>query len=197
MKTIKMLATALVALVAVPVALAGKPGKPSTLKVDVAKSTVNWLAKKVTGQHNGTINVSAGEVLVEKGKLVGGTFTIDMKTIKCVDITNAEYNAKFVGHITNGDFFEVEKFPTASFKITKVANGQITGDMTIKGVTQSMSFPGTVTVNGNNVTASAKIEVDRTKFGIKYGSKSFFASIGDKAIDDIFTLDIALVTAAM
>jgi polyisoprenoid-binding protein YceI len=195
MKTIRIFASVLVAAVLVSAQVLAGGKKPAALKVDTKASTINWLAKKVTGQHMGTIGISAGDVVVEKGKLVGGSFTIDMKSIVCTDIENKEYNQKFIGHITTGDFFEVDKFPTATFKITKVDGSNVTGDLTIKGVTQSVSFPAVISVKGDAVSATAKIDVDRTKFGIKYGSKSFFASIGDKAIDDTFALDIKLVAA--
>ena len=196
MKVIKFIASILVAALFVNVAVAGTPAKVSkkaTLSVDTKASKIHWLAKKVTGQHEGTIGISSGSLVADGTKISGGSFVIDMKSIVCTDITNAEYNQKFIGHITTGDFFEVEKFPTSTFKITKVAGSNITGDLTLHGVTKSITFPAKVAVVGGKVTATASIPVDRTDFGVKYGSKKFFDSIGDKAIDDVFNLDVTLV----
>ncbi len=195
MKAIKFIASLFVTVAVASATLAGngaKAKKASTLAVDTKESKIHWLAKKVTGQHEGFISISNGSLSVDKGKVVGGSFTIDMKSIVCTDITNEEYNKKFISHITTGDFFEVEKFPTTTFKITKVVGSNITGDLTLHGVTKTITFPAKISVAGGKVTATASIPVDRTEFGVKYGSKKFFESIGDKAIDDVFTLDITL-----
>lgn len=196
MKSIKSILSVLAAALFVNVAVAGTPNtgkKATTLAVDTKGSKIHWLAKKVTGQHEGTIAISSGSLVTSGNKVTGGSFVIDMKSIVCTDITDAEYNKKFIGHITTGDFFEVEKFPTATFKITKVAGANITGDLTLHGITKAITFPAKITVAGGKTTATASIPVDRTDFNVKYGSKKFFESIGDKAIDDVFNLDVTLV----
>ena len=170
------------------------PTKPVTYTVDAAKSTITWVGKKVTGSHNGTIALQSGSLNVDGKKVTGGTFTIDMNTIK-----DAEGSAKLEGHLKADDFFGVAKFPTATFVITKVAgNGAdvtVSGNLTIKGITKPLSFPAAVTVNADGTVSAlaGKIVVDRTKYDIKYGSKSFFDSIGDKAINDEFELAVKLV----
>ncbi|MBB6238526.1 polyisoprenoid-binding protein YceI [Pedobacter sp. AK013] len=170
------------------------PTKPVTYTVDAAKSTITWVGKKVTGSHNGTVALQSGTLAVNGKSVTGGTFVIDMTSIK-----DADGSAKLEGHLKADDFFGTAKFPTSTFVITKVAgsgaNVTVTGNLTIKGITKPLSFPATVTVNADG-TASAlagKIVVDRTKYDIKYGSKSFFDSIGDKAIDDNFELAVKLV----
>ncbi|MFD1819131.1 YceI-like domain-containing protein [Pseudarcicella hirudinis] len=193
MKAVKLFASIVFAALFINVAVADKGKKSVALNVDTKGSKIHWLAKKVTGQHEGNINIANGSLTVDGGKVTGGNFTIDMKSIVCTDITDAGYNQKFISHITTGDFFEVEKFPTAAFKITKVVGETITGDLTIKGITKSVTFPAKISVKGTAATATASIPVDRTDFGVKYGSKKFFDQIGDKAIEDIFTLDVTLV----
>ena len=167
---------------------------PKVVNVNKSASSVAWLAKKVTGEHNGTVGISAGALNVDGNKLIGGNFTIDLKSIKDLDITDPGYNQKFIGHITSGDFFEVEKFPTATFVITKVAGNQVTGNLTVKGITKSITFPAEIAVKGGKVSAKANITIDRTDFNILYGSKKFFESIGDKAIYDDFALTVSLVS---
>jgi len=167
---------------------------PKVVTLNKSASSIAWLAKKVTGEHNGTVGISAGALNVDGNKLIGGNFTIDLKTIKDLDLTDPGYNQKLVGHLSSGDFFEVEKFPTATFVITKVAGKQVTGNLTAKGITKSITFPAEITVKGGKVTAKANITIDRTDFNIRYNSKKFFESIGDKAIYDDFALTVSLVS---
>jgi polyisoprenoid-binding protein YceI len=185
-------------------AVLANPGKPAapkaavTYKVDAAKSSLTWLGKKVTGEHTGNIKVQNGALTVDGTKVTGGEFTFDMNSITCTDLTDAGYNAKLITHLKGEDFFNTGKFPTSTFKITKVTpkggnNIEITGNMTIKGITNAVTFPATVSVAGNTVTASGKATLDRTKYDMKFGSKSFFENIGDKAIYDDFTVDMKLV----
>jgi len=190
MKTVKVI----IATLAVGLISFAGVAAPKVVNVNKSASSVAWLAKKVTGEHNGTVGISAGALNVNGNKLIGGNFTIDLKTIKALDITDPGYNQKFIGHITSGDFFEIEKFPTASFVITKVAGNQVTGNLTVKGITKSITFPAEIAVKGGKVTAKANITIDRTDFNIKYGSKKFFDSIGDKAIYDDFALTVSLVS---
>jgi polyisoprenoid-binding protein YceI len=174
------------------------PIKPSNYKVDTQKSLISWNGKKVTGEHSGNIKLNGGTLTATGTSISKGSFTINMNTITCTDL-QGEWADKLVGHLKADDFFGVEKYPTSTFVITKVtpaANGTLTvnGNLTIKGITKAVSFPASVAMNGNTLTAIAKgVKVDRTKYDIRYGSKSFFDSIGDKAIDDEFTLDITLV----
>jgi polyisoprenoid-binding protein YceI len=174
--------------------------KPATnsYKVNTNESTINWLGKKVTGQHNGTVAVSGGTFVLEGKNIKSGTFTIDMKSIKNTDLTDKAYNDKLIGHLNSPDFFSTEKFPTSTFEITNVKNTDadrfdVTGKLTIKGITNEITFPATIRNTSKSIIAVAKIIVDRTKFDIKYGSKNFFESIGNKAIDNDFELDVKII----
>jgi polyisoprenoid-binding protein YceI len=175
-----------------------KPAKKEVYKIDSQKSSIEWLAKKVTGQHVGTIKLASGQLETNGKALKSGSFLIDMNTIVCTDL-QGEYNGKLIGHLRSDDFFSVEKNPISKFVITKVTaagtdRANITGNLTIKGITQAITFPASVKKQGDAMVAVAKnVKVDRTKYDIRYGSKSFFASIGDKAIDDEFELSINLV----
>jgi len=177
----------------------------TTLPVSTAGSTMTWNAKKFGGEHTGTIKLADGTLEVNSGKLVGGSFVIDMTSITVTDITEAGPNQKLTGHLKSDDFFSVEKHPTSTFRISKVtpvakpkageANYTITGDLTIKGITNSISFPATVKVAENAAEAEAKIEVDRTKFDIKYRS-GMLGTAADKVIYDTFTIDLKLKAGA-
>jgi polyisoprenoid-binding protein YceI len=171
--------------------------KASIYKVDAAQSKLTWLAKKVTGEHTGAINVSTGALNVDNNVLKGGSFELDTKTITVTDITDAESNAKLLGHLKSDDFFAVDKFDKAKFVITSATTKgggvyQIKGNLTIKGITNEVSFPANVKIDNTKLLATAKIIVDRTKFDIKFRSKSFFENLGDKTIYDDFELNIQL-----
>jgi polyisoprenoid-binding protein YceI len=187
-----------------PAAAAARTHKAAdkTYKLQPQLSTLGWVGKKVTGEHSGTIQFKDGDVVVRGSQIVGGMFTVDMNSLKVEDIKDAETNGKLMGHLRSDDFFSIEKNPASTFKITKVAalkgdaagnNSTITGDLTIKGITKSVSFPAKTGVKNGVASASGTAIIDRTKFDIKYGSKSFFESIGDKAIMDDFTMSFNVI----
>jgi polyisoprenoid-binding protein YceI len=170
----------------------------SDFVVDKALSKVKWEAKKVTGKHNGSISFENGSILVTDNKISGGTFIIDMKTIVDEDLADTGMNQKLMGHLASDDFFSVAKFPESKMvikKVTPVAGNEyhFLADLTIKGVTNPVEFNATFTVNADKLTSEGVITVDRTLFGIKYGSGSFFQGLGDKVIYDDFTLAFNVV----
>ena len=186
MKNLKSIALALV------VALATVSASAQIKKIDAAKSSINWLGKKVTGQHNGTVNFKEGNLVFKGNKVTGGNFVVDMTSLTATDL-QGEYQGKLNGHLKADDFFGTDKFPTANLVFKKVVAKSttkytVTGNLTIKGITKPVTFDLATTAN----SATAKFNVDRTKYDIKYGSGSFFSNIGDKAINDEFELDVTL-----
>lgn len=174
------------------------PAKSRTYAVETAASDVAWNAKKVTGEHYGKISLQSGQLQVDKNRVTGGTFVIDMSSLTVEDIKDAGSNGKLVGHLKNDDFFSVDKHPTATFVLTdatpiaKAAAGQpnytVKGNLTIKGITNPVTFPATITVKDGQATAQADVTVDRTKYDIRYRSSNFFENLGDRAIYDEFTV---------
>ena len=169
-----------------------EPVKEETYTVDTERSTIEWTAKKVGGGHVGTVKISEGSLIYNGKSLKSGSFLMNMSTI-------TSDNAKVTTHLKTDDFFSAEKNPTSKFEINKVTSAgvdrvNISGNLTIKGITQPITFPASVKKQGDIVVAVAKgVKVDRTKYEIKFRSKSFFGDIGDKAIDDEFELSINLV----
>ena len=159
--------------------------------VDVATSVLNWKGTKASGEfHTGTVSFGESTLVLEDGKLTSGEFVIDMSTIKNTDIKSPKYAAKLVGHLSNADFFDVTKFSTSKFVITSVKeNGDkldVTGNLTIKDVTKSITIPATVsTADGVTTFKSDSFNVNRADFNVKYGSKSFFDNLKDKFINDL------------
>ena len=178
-------------------AFAAKP-HIDNISVDADNSTIKWIGSKISENHEGTVNIQKGRLMIDHGTLVGGQFSIDMKTIATTDMSD-KYNKKLDGHLKNEDFFNVEKFPLATITITKAVKSEgdaykILADLTVKGITHSVTFPAKVTVDGLNVLATAKIKIDRTKWGIRYGSGSFFENLGDKIILDEIEFDVYLLS---
>lgn len=193
MKTIKLLGLLVLALTFTTAVFAGSP------KVDVAKSTVKWTGKKVGGEHHGTIAVKEGNLVVAGGKISSGTIVMDMNSMVNTDLTDPELNAKLIGHLKSDDFFSVATFPTSELVITKDENSgnnhSLSGSLTIKGITNPVSFTATSVKDGANTVYKGTLTIDRSKYNVKYGSKSFFDNLGDKVIYDEFTLDFSLVVA--
>ena len=162
------------------------------MPVNVKKSSITWKGYKVTGDHEGKITLDSGVLIFDGQTLTGGKFTMDMSSISTTDL-EGESAGKLDGHLKSADFFGVEKHPTAKFEITKaVASGntyKVTGDLTIKNITNPISFD--MTVSGN--TAVAQLKIDRAKYNVKYGSGSFFDDLGDRTIYDEFDLNVKLV----
>ena len=162
-------------------------------KVNLEKSNLHWVGAKVTGKHEGTIKLSEGTLVIDGKQIKGGKFTIDMNSIEVTDL-QGKGKAGLEGHLKNDDFFATDKFPTATIdfkKVSKVSDNvtRVTADLTIKGKTAPVTFDLTTAAN----EAKGTVTVDRTVYGVQYGSKNFFEGIGDKAINDEFTIDVTLV----
>ena len=169
----------------------------SRVNVNVETSTVKWKGSKISKSHDGIVSIAKGVLLIDHGTLVGGEMAIDMNSITCTDIESEKKRGYFEQHLKNEDFFDVEKFPYANIKITsatKKEEGQysITADLTIKGITHPITFTSEVKINGEEFLGNASFKIDRTKWGVKYGSGSFFKELGDKMILDDIDFDIIL-----
>ena len=171
---------------------------------NVAESTIEWKGFKPTGTHNGTVNIESGVFATEAGQLQSGTFLIDMKSIVSIDMDEGEYKTKLENHLKGtvegkeGDFFDVTKFPTGAFEITgseamEAGKTMLSGNLALKGQKHNISFPVTVTSEGDMMTiASEAFTIDRTKWGINFKSKSVFDNLGDNFINDEMELKITV-----
>ena len=176
--------------------MAGEPGSPVNKFKVADKSSVKWVGKKVAGEHYGSVQLKSGTIEMTGGKLTGGSFEMDMTSITCEDL-DGEWSDKLVGHLKSDDFFGVNNYNTAKLNVKKVTPAgsnkyNVLAHLTIKGKTHPVEFPVTVSDKNGNVKAAGTITVDRTKYGIRYGSDSFFDNLGDKAIENNFTLSFEL-----
>jgi polyisoprenoid-binding protein YceI len=174
----------------------------NSYKADLAQSRVEWTGTKPVGQHRGTMKLQDGSLNVDNGAITGGKFVIDMKSMELIDEDTAT-NRKLGGHLKGEDFFQVDQHPTSTFEITGVKSGvdqvageelimkdathMVTGNLTLKGITKSVTFPAKISVNDNSVTADANFNIDRTQWNIVYNN--------DKGLGDNFirpTVNIVL-----
>lgn len=200
------LITSVLALSLTAHAAPGKKEAPKAMPIDLAKSEVVWTGRKavVKSSHTGTVKLKSGEVTLDKGQPVAGEFVIDMTTITNTDLQGSPKKADLEGHLKNADFFDVNKFPTATMKMTSVkaltkpASGQptheVSGTLTIKGETHPITFPATISTQGNITMAKADLKIDRTLWNVRYASDKFFKSLGDKVIANEIEFSVNLVT---
>lgn len=167
--------------------------------VDLTASVMTWKGTKPTGSHDGTVSLLSGGMVVENGVLKEGEFVIDMNTIKNLDMAGSEGAGKIEKHLKASDFFDVTLYPTSKFVITSAleveGNLAVTGNLTIKDVTKSITIPASIsTTDGTTTFKSELFNIDRADFNVKYGSKRWIEGLKDKFIDDLVEMSFTVVT---
>lgn len=165
----------------------------NSYKANVAESTVTWKGNKPTGSHNGVVSITTGVFDIENGIVKAGEFVIDMNSISCTDLEAGKGKEDLEGHLKNEDFFDVTKFPTAKFVVTnsEIKEGKlsVTGNLTLRGTTKSITIPATVTETEGVATFKSDVfSIDRTDFGVTYKSKKIDAALKDKFINDLMEI---------
>ncbi len=173
-----------------------------TFNVDPASSTLDWIGSKPTENHTGTIKIASGSVKTLEGNIESATFEVDMTSIEVTDLegdqkTSLEAHLKGEGEGKEDHFFNVAKYPTASFEVTSVSEKEgktfIDGNLTIKGIKKNISFPATTAIEGDVMTLTTEsFTINRTEWGVNYASKSVFENLGDKFINDDIELKISI-----
>jgi len=170
--------------------------------VDTTASVIEWKGEKPTGTHTGTIKLSKGTFKANDSIVQSGTFVVDMKTLEVTDL-DGDDKLKLESHLMGtvegkeGDFFNVEKYPNTTFKVTGISQKDgktmLQGNLTMKQETKNVEFPVSIILNGDTLElTSDSFVIDRTKWGVNFGSKSVFDSLGDKFINDEIELKINL-----
>ncbi|MEL6123530.1 MAG: YceI family protein [Bacteroidota bacterium] len=182
----------------------------TTYPVNLDASTVNWEGAKPTASHTGTIALSDGEIIVNDGQVVGGEFTLDMTSITVTDL-EGDMKANLENHLKGNEegkedhFFNVEQYPTGKYVITKAtalegdadATHLIYGNLTLRDQTKEVGFKAKVSLSDNAIQVSTPpFTIDRTDWGVNYGSKSIFDNLGDKFINDEIGLTITLAASS-
>jgi polyisoprenoid-binding protein YceI len=168
-----------------------------TYNVVPSGSKIVYVGKKVTGEHTGTLTLKNGSLTLKGDEITAGELVADMNSLTSTDITDKDYNAKYVSHMKSADFFNTEKFPESKLVIKsskKTDKGiLVQGELTMLGVTKPVSFVvSDLKKTETEVSGKSNLTLNRTTWGLKYGSANFFKNLGDKAINDEFTLSVEL-----
>ncbi|MBX2844659.1 MAG: YceI family protein [Saprospiraceae bacterium] len=169
--------------------------------VNAAASTLWWKGtKKIGGGHEGNIPVKTGTFKLKDGSIVGSEFEIDVAGLTSTDLEPGKGKEDLESHLKNADFFDVEKFPTATFKIIgqkdleNDENGnthQLSGTLTIKNTAKVIDIPAKVAIDGEAISLESTFNIDRTDFGVVYGSEGSFADLAkDRVINDAVELKV-------
>jgi polyisoprenoid-binding protein YceI len=171
--------------------------------VDTEASEVHWTGSKTliaNYEDTGVLGFESGAVRVENGQVVSGTFTFDMTSIVAETTSNTQLGVEtLTEHLKSDDFFGVEQYPTATFELASVAEAEqaneytVNGTLTIKGISNPVTFPAFVYMDGENVHVDADFELDRTLWDVRFGSGKFFEDLGDNVIDDNFRVEAHIV----
>jgi polyisoprenoid-binding protein YceI len=170
--------------------------------IDFKNSSITWHGEKVTGSgHDGNVRVSSGYVQVSKANVTEGKVKVDMNAITNTDLKDAEMNSNLLNHLRSEDFFNTAKFPDANFEVTGVKAQKddkghthiVTGKLTVKGITQEISFPATIVTKDGQLSLNGEFAFDRSKFDVRYGSETFFGELGDKAINNDIKITFNLI----
>jgi len=170
-------------------------GNEKYVVIDTKETVVAWTGSSVHGKHKGYAYISKGELMIENGQLMGGTVEVDMNTIE--DGSHRSDN-NLINHLKGPDFFDVKKFPFSTIAITSVASinvedKEITGNLTIKGISHPVTFPTKMEVVDGIVKANGKLVIDRTEWDVRYNSGKFYDNLADKTISDSIEFQVNIV----
>ncbi len=175
--------------------------KDGSYRIDVEKSSLEWIGRNLNNRHLGRIAIKEGTLFIQGGRLSGGSIVLDMDTISNLDLQDPAWRDMLHRHLKSDDFFAVERFPTASFRLTgweaaegaspEAPNGHASGELTIRDVTRPVSFPAIVAPQADGgIKAHAAFDIDRTLWNVCYGSGKLFERLGMHLVHDIISLEL-------
>ncbi|TAG07599.1 MAG: sulfurtransferase [Verrucomicrobia bacterium] len=179
------------------------PNYQGQWRIDPTASVIRWTGRNLFNHHEGTVQLSGGQFAIAGDHLENGTFAIDMTSIACTDIPDQAMNQILLQHLANADFFLSSEFPEATFSVASAKpistatlgtpNFMIEGTLTLRGVAQPIEFPALIALNDEGqLIAQAQLEIDRTRWGISYGSGRLFAWLGKHVVNDLVALHIKI-----
>ena len=164
--------------------------------LNTQKSSLTWTGSKTLIKDyfdSGTISFKEGSVVVTNNSVAAGSFIVDMKTLAGLSTGKGEGESMLTTHLKSPDFFDVEQYPITTIGIKSVENGIVIADVTIKGITQEVTFPATITQTDKTIAGTASFTIDRTLWDIRWGSSKFFSDLGDNVVSDSVKIDLNLV----
>jgi polyisoprenoid-binding protein YceI/rhodanese-related sulfurtransferase len=173
--------------------------------INVEKSRIEWTGRNLASAHSGTIKLHAGQIEIRESRPVRGDFTLDMDSIENLDLPDSKMRQILINHLKSDDFFDVRRFPTAEFQLSKIKalpgarrgnpNYEVTGDLTLKSVTNEIAFPVIIGLTPDGlIAADAHFDIDRTRWNVLYGSGKFYEKLGKHLVNDEVSLALKLIT---
>jgi polyisoprenoid-binding protein YceI len=183
-----------------------EPAESEDLAVDTERSVVRFVGRNLAGRHHGTIRLAGGSLRLEHGMLAGGRVALDMTSIVCEEIADSALNRVLLDHLFSDDFFDVERYPRADFVITDVepvgvaAPGlpdlRVTGHLTLRAMTAPVRMLLTSGRAAGGVwVAQASFDLDRTRFGVNYGSGKLYDFLGMHLVNDLISVELVVFGA--
>ena len=181
-----------------------QPAPDGFFRLDAEQSIVRWTGSNLFNHHTGTILFKEGRFEADAGILRAGALVLDMRSIQCADLSDPAMNALLVGHLSSPDFFDVENFPVATFTIESLEpvpdaalcapNYRVNGQLLLRGVERPVQFPALIAGKPDGtLVGQAYLAIDRTEWGVLYGSGKFFARLEDHIVDDLVHLHLKVV----
>ncbi|NJM36849.1 MAG: sulfurtransferase [Akkermansiaceae bacterium] len=184
--------------------IADTPPIEGTWQIDTDQSIIRWTGRNLFNFHHGTLKLSGGYFMIGDNALTQSSFTIDMTSITCDDILDQATNQMLLNHLMNSDFFAADQFPEAIFTAISITaipqenpgipNYRVVGDLSMRGVTQPIAFPALIALSDEGtLTAQAQIEIDRTHWGVNYGSGRLFSWLDKHVVNDHVAIHLKIV----
>jgi polyisoprenoid-binding protein YceI len=151
-------------------------------QVNTEASTIAWVGKKPIYTREGTVSFESGYI----NENYEGEFAVQMSSI------TSQFDG-LTDALKGQDFFDVINFPQATLTTTGYVDGELKGTLNVLGISEEVSIPAEVNFNENSAVIVAQFMMDRTDFGIQFGSGSFFENLGDQIIDDEVELNVSVV----
>jgi polyisoprenoid-binding protein YceI len=172
--------------------------------IDRENSRLEWIGRNINNRHCGRIAVRGGELIVSHEIPVRGRIEIDMTAISNLDLQEEEWRDLLIRHLRSDDFFDVDRFPAATFELTGweslaeaspgAHNGIATGSLTIKDTTLPITFQAIISPQEDgSIKAHALFEIDRALWNVCYGSGKLYERLGMHFVHDLVTLELFIV----
>lgn len=181
------------------------PAPNGILPLDLDECRLEWLGRNLLNKHFGTIDITSGHLEFSDGQLVGGELAFDLNSLKCTDLEGTDLHDVLIGHLRDHDFLDADQHPECRLVITGARpieganagtpNLQVQADLTMRGVTQAIEFASASGLTDDGKAgAQASFAIDRTRWGILYGSSRFFHRLSGHLVNDLIEFQARIVT---
>lgn len=171
-------------------------------RVDVDQSLIEWAGRNADTKHTGTLRLKGGVLRLDKGR-VGGDFVIDLDSLTNMDLKDPTLAQQLLGHLLSDDFLFAQRHPEVRFSVEQsealpnatpgAVNCHLRGELLLRGRIETLAFPATLSSIENGVAAEAHFDLDRTRWGLLYGSGKFFRHLGRHLVHDNVSIQLRIV----